>query len=67
MSGNDDDNDVHMTWHETPDGRLQKVPTVIHAAALHSGGISDEKGKVNSMLGDYKPIDKIFYKYGKTL
>ena len=34
----------HLTWHECPDGKtMQLVPTAIHDACKHSGGVSEMK------------------------
>lgn len=34
--------DAELTWHECPDGyTMQLIPTVIHSACRHSGGVSE--------------------------
>jgi hypothetical protein len=36
--------DNHLTWHECADGKtMQLVPTIIHDACRHSGGVSEMK------------------------
>jgi len=41
------DYEMQFTWHETPEGKMMKVPSVIHGNVSHTGGINamNKKGK----------------------
>ena len=34
---------IPFTWHETPEGEMLKVPSVLHGNASHTGGVNAMK------------------------
>ncbi|MBE6327486.1 MAG: hypothetical protein E7077_10635 [Bacteroidales bacterium] len=39
-----------MTWEESPDGTLYKVPSLLHNNVFHKGGQNQFRGEANEVL-----------------
>lgn len=50
------DPEHEMTWEESPDGTLFKVPSLLHNNVFHKGGQNQFRGEANEVLLNDKPV-----------